>query len=82
MNDEYQDILMHNLNYLRQKHGLSQRKMARILGVGTGTVRKIEQSIWPHGLSASAVFNAAVHFGVRTYILLSIRLNDESAPPA
>ena len=32
-----------NLHYLRQKYGITQREMAKILGVSTGTYGKMER---------------------------------------
>lgn len=82
MPEEYQDILMHNLTYLRKAHGLSQRQMAATLGIGPGSIRRIEQGIWPPNLPVSVLISVARHFGVRSYILLSRRLDEEGAPPA
>ena len=40
-------IFAHNLTWLRKKHGLSKRDMARRLGIGMESLNKLEQGIIP-----------------------------------
>ena len=45
-----------NLRYLRRKYGLSRRSLAKLLGVSTGFLRKVESPFWPQtGIDFPAV---------------------------
>ena len=37
------EIFMFNVKWLREKHGLSKKEMAKILGISVGTLNKIEK---------------------------------------
>ena len=67
------ETLLKNLAFLRQKHNLSQAKMAKVLGIGITTWRKIEQGIMPPRLSSLVVYRAADAFGIPAVRLFSER---------
>ncbi len=73
INKEY-DCFMHNVAWLRIKHGLSKRKMARILGIGLQTLNKIENGEIPPNLSVDVVFEIYSNFGVSPKNLFGNRL--------
>lgn len=50
---------------LRKDRHLSQKEMARILGVGVGTVRKIERGIFPERISCPVLVNIYREFGIK-----------------
>lgn len=58
------EIFMFNVKWLREKHGLSKKEMAKILGISVGTLNKIEKSELPPRLSVDIVFNIYQHFGI------------------
>ncbi len=65
--DTQKDILnwIHFVQKLRKEKHLSQKKMARILGVGVGTVRKIEKGIFPERISCTVLMNIYREFGIK-----------------
>ena len=67
-------ILCRNLRHLRQKHGLSKRNMANILGIGVNTLTSLEQGDPSPRLGSSVLYNAGVYFNVKTDDLLHIVL--------
>lgn len=72
--DKQLAIFCKNLRYLRQKHGLSKRNMANILGIGVNTLTSLEQGIASPRLGSSVLYNAGVYFHIRTDDLLHIPL--------
>lgn len=82
MSPELIENLMHNISYLRKRHGLSQRRMAVMLGVGPGTIRRLERGIWTPTLPAAILLYAMYNFGVKPNDLLYRRLDEKDAPPA
>ena len=55
---------MRNMAQLRAEHGLSKREMAKRLGIGVGTLNKLEQGQLPARLSASVIYSIYREFGV------------------
>ncbi len=49
---------------LRQAHGLSQRNMAKQLGIGVGSLRKLERGEIPPRLSVEVLYHIYDTFGV------------------
>ncbi len=54
-----------NIRYLRDKHGLSKRDMADILGVGVKTITALEHNTVPKRLGSSVLLRMSRHFHVR-----------------
>ena len=66
----------HSLNYicknvriLRIINHLSLQKMAKITGIGVGSLRKLEAGILPPRLSCDFVFSAADYFQIPAHVL-------------
>lgn len=68
-----------NVIWLRTQSGLSKKAMARCLGIGVGSIRKIERLIMPPRLRVDVLFAIYDRFGIAPSILLSRRL-DEPQP--
>ena len=47
MHDKQREIknLSHNIKQLRHSHNLSQKSMAKIMGIGIGSLNKLESGI-------------------------------------
>ncbi len=71
---EFQN-LMSNLIWLRKNAGLTKKQMAEILGIGTGSLNKIENGIYPPRLKVDVLFAVWYRFGVYPGELLTIRLD-------
>ena len=46
-----QENLAHNLLWLRKKYSYSQKTMAQLLGIGVGSLRKLEHGVIPPRLT-------------------------------
>lgn len=57
-------IFMSNMVWLRKKYGFSKVKMAKLLGIGVGSLNKIEKGELPPRISVDVVFNIHKHFGI------------------
>lgn len=55
---------MRNVARLRAEHGLSKREMAKRLGIGVGTLNKLERGQLPARLSVSVIYSIYREFGV------------------
>lgn len=55
---------MKNITQLRKQHGLSKKAMAKILGIGVGSLTMIERGEMPKRLSGNAIYGAVHHFGI------------------
>ena len=67
-------VFFHNIAGLRKNYGYSQKYMAQLLGIGIGTLRKIEQGIIPPRLGIDIAFAVQKHFGISPAILFSQEL--------
>ena len=67
-------VFFHNIVGLRAKYGYSQKYMAQLLGIGVGTLRKIEQGIIPPRLGIDIAFRVSKHFGISPAALFSQEL--------
>lgn len=68
-----------NVIWLRTQSGLSKKAMARCLGIGVGSINKIERLIMPPRLGVDVLFAIYDRFGITPSMLLSRRL-DERKP--
>ena len=55
---------LYNIAWLRRRYKLSRRDMAKILGIGILSVKKIEKGKLPKKLTVNAIDNIYAVFGV------------------
>lgn len=58
------ETFMRNVTWLRKQHGLSKKHMAQILGIGVGSLNKIENGQMPQRLGVEILERIYIHFGV------------------
>ena len=75
MND-WRIIFAENLKYLRKVHGLTQVEMGKIVGVCTGTYRKMEHGDPSARVHARRVCHICDHFGITMEEILDTRLEE------
>ena len=68
--DKEIENLLNNIVCLRRRHRLSKRAMAKILGIGVGTLNKMERLQLPPRLGVEIFFRIHAHFGIRPKDLL------------
>jgi len=66
------DVFCRNVKTLRERHGLSKKEMAKILGVGVESLTKIEQGIIPRRASVSIVIKLAQHCNIEPHKLFTL----------
>ena len=66
MHDKQREIknLSHNIKHLRQSHNLSKKSMAKIMGIGIGSLNKLESGILPPRADVQCLLNLNRHFGI------------------
>lgn len=74
--DSDYDIFMHNVAWLRKKHGFTKKKMAALMGIGIESLNKIEKGVFPKNLKVDAIINIQKSFGVSPATLLTKRLEE------
>lgn len=74
--EEYENFA-HNVVWLRKSYGLSKKKMAEIMGIGIGSLNKVEMGEIPPRLKVEALINIYSRFGISPEKQLSKRLGDE-----
>ena len=55
-------VFLENIVFLRKQHKLSKKKMAEILGIGIGTLNRIEKGELPTRISTRVIFRIKDHF--------------------
>ena len=68
---------MHNVVYLRKKHGLTESEMARLLGISTRSMHKLENGIMPLRMSMDALIAIWKRFGITPMTQLTCRLENK-----
>ena len=63
-NNLYLKAFCRNVHRLRKEHGLSQKEMARIMGIGVGSLRKVEQGTVPPRMDILVLRNLTLHFSI------------------
>ena len=53
-----------NVRLIRKEHGLTQREMVKIMGIGVGSFRKVEQGVIPPRLDVSVLICLSDYFGI------------------
>ena len=66
--------LSYNVIWLRERHNLSKREMAKIMGIGVDMLNRIEGGELPRRLKASAVLNLSEYFQISTDEILHSKL--------
>ena len=66
MHDKQREIknLSHNIKQLRQSHNLSKKSMAKIMGIGVGSLTKLENGILPPRADVNCLLNLHKYFGI------------------
>lgn len=54
-----------NIRYLRERAGLSKTRMAKIMGVTTATLTKIEEGTLPRRTGVKVLLRLSDRFGIR-----------------
>ena len=81
-NDKYFLTFCDNLRQLRNAHGLSQKKMAGILGIGVKSLTLLENNIMPPRLGCEMLFHASRYFNIRAYeLFLPMETPGKTEPP-
>ena len=64
--EHHKDIqaFSHNIKQLRQSHNLSKKSMAKIMGIGVGSLTKLENGILPPRADANCLLNLHKYFGI------------------
>lgn len=57
-------ILCDNFKLLRKTNGLSQKEMAKLCGIGIGSLRKMEKGEFPPRLTMEPIFKASRYFKI------------------
>ena len=65
------EVFCQNVKLLRERNGLSEKEMAKILEIGAASLTKIEQGIIPYRVSASIVIKLAQHFSIEPHRLFT-----------
>ena len=65
------EILAHNLLWLRKRRGCTQRTMAKLLGIGVVTLRRLEHGELSPRLGVDFLFEIHRHFGIYPSSMLS-----------
>jgi transcriptional regulator with XRE-family HTH domain len=70
-NDLCIQIFCQNVKYLRAKNRLSKKNMAHILGIGIGSLNKLEQGILPPTLGCNILFHILNAFALYPHEMFS-----------
>ena len=62
--DNYIEIFSKNMKDIRAKNNISKKEMAKILGIGVGSLSKIESGILPPKLEANILIKIYHKFGI------------------
>ena len=68
-NDTQLKIFCQNIKILREKNGLNEKEMTKILGIGVNSLEKIEQGIIPHRTGVKIIFKISQHFKIEPHKL-------------
>ena len=69
-----------NIKILRERNGLSKKKMAEILGIGVKSLSNLEQGIMPPKMGTNIIFKISQHFKIKPCELFcsSVTLHPDS----
>ena len=71
----------YNVAWLRKHYGLSKKEMAEIMGIGIGSLNKVERGEMPPQMKVDVLIRIYKQFGVSPERQLRQRLGDEEAGP-
>ena len=78
--------LMYNIVWLRRYHRISKKRMAKLLGIGVGSLNRLERGELPPRVPVDAVFNLHDQFGYPMGKLLVVCLGEDNtkivSPPS
>lgn len=77
MNQEF-DIFCHNVAWLRKHHKLSKKEMAKRLGIGVGSLNKLEGGTVPPNMTSEVLNNLCKHFHISLSDQFGRLLGEES----
>ena len=79
MHDKQREIknLSHNIKQLRQSHNLSKKSMAKIMGIGVGSLTKLENGILPPRADVNCLLNLHKHFGISISELFQVHSEEQ-----
>lgn len=72
------EILCINITTLRNHYGLTQKKMAELLGIGIHSLRLLEKGILPPRLSFTILITLYDHFHILPSVILTKLINYDS----
>lgn len=73
---QHVENMLHNITWLRKHYGISKKHMAKLLGIGIGSLNKIENGKMPPLLSAEIFLRIHDLFNIRPQDLISKRLGE------
>ena len=73
-NSERMENLSYAIGYYRRKRGLSQERMAELLGISRQHLASVEAPGMNRGLSLELLFNIATVLEMEPYLLLKFKL--------
>lgn len=76
--DKSLENLIYNLKWLRKELNLSKKQMAKSLGVGVGSLNKMENGVYPPRLKANVLLAVWDNFGIYPSVLLEIRIDENN----
>ena len=68
-------IFCYNVAMLRKQHHLSKKQMAKILGIGIGSLNKLESGILPPRMDVKVAFNIFDAFDIHPKDLFGKKFN-------
>ena len=78
--DKSLENLIYNLKWLRKELNLSKKQMAKNLGIGVGSLNKMENGVYPPRLKAKVLLAVWDNFGIYPSVLLETRFDEEEKP--
>lgn len=63
-NNSNMDVFCRNIAILRKVHGLTQKEMAKLMGVSVYCVRKLERGVIPERLRIDVIYPLCRQFGM------------------
>jgi len=78
-NDYELSVFCDNVRFLRKAHGLSQKEMAKIMGIGVGGLRIIERGTVPPRLDVFVLICLSDHFHISCDSLFCLRCEADFA---
>ena len=64
-NENQMIVFCQNVKVLREKNGLSQREMAKIMAISVNSLKKIEEEIMPPRMSVKIIFKLSRYFYIK-----------------